>query len=147
MSSFGKVNFGANTGLKNDQVDEEKPMKYYTSNWYNSPSPENGVNFTQGFGISQQFIDTETKISRSSITNPRVRQDLGGFPVITGGLHTAGPIISEQISRVYKSCQDFNDGKWYERVFYDLKENPNHVQRNPSGTDTRMDTKELYQKK
>jgi hypothetical protein len=137
-----------NTGLKGDKVAEDVPLKYYTSNWYNNPSPENGVNFHEGFGISQGFIDTESSLSRGQITNPRVRQDLGSYPVITGGLPYSGPEMSGEISNQFKSC-DSHDGLYHDRHFYTLREHPNHVQSGfdfRQGVDTRMDTKVVYRR-
>jgi hypothetical protein len=148
--NFSKVNFGKNTGLKSDRANEDTAIKYYTTNWYKDPKPENGINFTEGFGISQGFIDTESRISRGQITNPRIRQDLGTAPINLGGISNAGPLLSGQISNTFKGCDSADtDGKFYERQFYELTENPNHTQAGNGlrqGIDTRMISKQIYKK-
>lgn len=146
--NFSKVNFGENTGLKNDKASEHAPLKYYTSNWFNDPKPENSINFHEGFGKPKELIDNETLLSRSTITNPRVRQDLGSYPIIAGGPMNSSPSISGELTNQFKSCEE-RDGRFYDKHFYFLKENPNHVQQSHSfrqGVDTRMDTKQIYKK-
>jgi hypothetical protein len=138
---FGIVNYGKNSTLKND-TDEfstsEKPLKYYVTNWYTTLKSDAGINSYDGY-VSPDFIDKESGLKRSTITNPRVRQNFGELPhATTGGLTHLGPVISEEIGREKRSCQPF-DSENYKRSFYELKDNPNHVESvDRQGTDTRQ---------
>lgn len=141
--NFSKVNYGQDTGLKSDSADFEeqsnKPLKYFTTNWFAQGKDLPGVNFSEGYGVSQKFIDSESGLKRSVITNPRVRQNFNQLPYSTyGGLMSNGPVISENISRERKSCQPMSE-EYYNRSFYQLNENPNHTQNyGRQGTDTRQ---------
>lgn len=141
--NFSKVQFGQDTGLKSDSADFEaqsnKPLKYYTTNWFAQGKDLPGVNFTEGFGVSQKFIDSESTLKRSTITNPRVRQNFNQLPYATyGGLMSNGPVVSEEISREKKSCQPMSD-EYYNRSFYTLNTNPNKTENyGKHGTDTRQ---------
>ena len=159
--NFSKVQFGENSGLKGDRCDEKdckefeslsgSPLKYYTTNYFkDGVNNDAGVNFTEGFGISQGFIDQETSLSRGMITNPRVRQDLGTLPLASiGGLATSGPIISAVGQRELKSCVP-GDSQFQDRRFWSFSQDPNAVQKDfnfRQGADTRQDTRTTYNKK
>lgn len=126
--NFSVVNYGKNSGLKGDTEDFQKqsqaPLKYYTDSLIEPLKGDSGINFHEGFGISSKFIDTESQLIRSTVTNPKIRQNFKMLPfATTGGLANSGPIISEDISRVKRACQPM-DSEFYKRSFYDLK---NHV--------------------
>lgn len=121
--NFSKVNYGKNSGLKSDTMDfekHEKPLKYYTTNWDTILKEDAGINFHDGFGTSPNFIDKESKLIRSTITNPKIRQNFGMLPMATsGGLPNSGPVIVDGLLRTSKSCQPL-DSKFYKRGFYEL---------------------------
>lgn len=159
--NFSKIQFGKNSGLRNDRCDDQdckefdslsgRPLKYYTTNYFKDGiNNQAGVNFNEGFGISQGFIDQETALSRGMITNPRVRQNLGELPLASiGGLANAGPIISAVGQRELNSCQP-RDDQFQNRRFWFFDNDPNSVQKNVNfrqGADTRQDTRTSYKKR
>lgn len=159
--NFSKVQFGENSGLRGDRCDDKDckefsslsgaPLKYYTTNYFKEGvNNDAGINFSEGYGISQGFIDKETMLSRGVITNPRVRQNLGELPLASiGGLATSGPIISAVGQRELKSCQP-RDDQFQDRRFWSFDQDPNAVQQNVNfrqGSDTRQDTRTSYIKK
>ena len=159
--NFSKVQFGKNSGLRGDRCNDRdckefeslsgSPLKYYTTNYFkDGVENDAGINFSEGFGISQGFIDKETSLSRGMITNPRVRQDLGTLPLASiEGLATSSPIISAVGQRELKSCQP-RDDQFQDRRFWSFGENPNAVQKDfnfRQGSDTRNDTRTSYNKK
>lgn len=159
--NFSKVNFGENTGLRGDRCDDKdckefeslsgRPLKYYTTNYFkDGVNNDAGVNFNEGFGISQGFIDKESMLSRGMITNPRVRQNLGTLPLPSiGGLANSGPLISAVGQREKASCNP-RDDQFQDRRFWFFDQNPNSVQKDVrfrQGADTRQDTRISYNKK
>ena len=141
--NFSKVNYGKNSGLKQDTEDFEKqseaPLKYYTTNWNTVLPQDAGINFNDGFRANAVYADTESQLIRSTITNPRVRQNFGFLPMATtGGLATSGPVIGEENDRSRKSCQPISS-EHYKRHFYELKNYKNMTDENRKGLDTRQD--------
>lgn len=140
---FGKENYGINTGLKNDSdafdKQSSKPLKYYTTNWSSETLKYyTGINFVEGFGKPAGFTNIESQLIRSTITNPRVRQNFGFLPFsTTGGLATSGPIISEENSREKKSCQPAEQ-QFFNRKFFNLDQHKNMIEQNRKGEDTRQ---------
>lgn len=141
--SFGKVNYGTNSGLKSDTGDFEKqsmkPLKYYTTNWNSETlKSDAGINFTEGFGKPAGFTNTESQLIRSTITNPRIRQNFGFLPfATTGGLPMNGPTISEENSRDKKSCKEPKN-YLFDKKFFNLDKHQNVVETNRKGQDTRQ---------
>lgn len=140
--NFSKVNYGKNSGLKSDSEDFEKqseqPLKYYTTNWTSVLKTDAGINFHDGFRSDSRFADVESQLIRSTVTNPRVRQNFGFLPTATtAGLASSGPVISEEIGRERKACQPIAN-EYYKRSFYDLKGFKNHTNQSNS-LDTRQD--------
>lgn len=140
-----------NTGLKNERENELandssylKKMKYYTANDF----PELQMrNVHEGYGTASQEVENGTKLMRSTITNPRIRQDWGPLQTNFGGLQTFGPSIDHQDSRSKKSCAQNPGNDFYNRSFYLLDFNPNNVQKSSGyrqGVDTRNDSREEY---
>lgn len=141
--NFSKVNYGKNSGLKSDSQDFEKqseqPLKYYTTNWGSVLKNDAGINFVEGFGKPAGFTDAESQLIRSTVTNPRVRQNFGFLPfATTGGLAMSGPVISEENNRERKSCQPMAN-EYYKRSFYDLNGFKNQTDPERNGKDTRQD--------
>lgn len=159
--NFGKFDIGKNSGFKNDRCNEMDckdfdsqdgaPLKYYTTNFFKEGIKNDaGINFQEGFGISSSFIDRETMLKRSVITNPKIRQNFGQLPLTTlAGLpKSSGPVIAEGDSREKKSCQP-QDNHFYDRSFYSIDKNPNAVQSSTmyrQGLDTRNDFRTEYKK-
>lgn len=156
--NFSKVQFGKNTGMKGDRCNEQdckeftgisaKPLKYYTTNYFKEGVDEDaGINFNEGYGICQSFIDQESKLSRSTITNPKIRQNLGELPLASiGGLANSGPIISATGQREKKTCV-VGDNNFQDRRFWFFNNDPNAVQTGigyRQGEDTRQDTRTSY---
>jgi hypothetical protein len=142
--NFSTVNYGKNSGLKNDTEDFEKqsqePLKYYTTNWNSVLKSDAGINFVEGYGKPPGFTDAESQLIRSTVTNPKVRQNYGMLPLVSGGsLRNTGPVISESNSRERKSCQP-TDNEHYKRSFYDLVGfTPIVENKSRSGSDSRQD--------
>lgn len=139
--NFSKVNYGKNSGLKSDSLDFEKqseqPLKYYTTNWSNVLKDDAGINFHDGFRSNSSFVDAESQLIRSVVTNPKVRQNYGYLPMATtGGIAMSGPVISEELGRSGKSCQPMAN-EYYKRSFYDLNGFKNHTKQSNS-LDTRQ---------
>jgi hypothetical protein len=98
-----------------------------------------GINFVEGFGKPSGFVDAESQLIRSVVTNPKVRQNFGFLPfATTGGLSMSGPVISEEIGRERKSCQPMAN-EYYKRSFYDLEGFKNNTEKDRNGKDTRQD--------
>jgi hypothetical protein len=99
-----------------------------------------GINFVEGFGKPSSFTDVESQLIRSTVTNPKIRQNFGFLPfATTGGLPNSGPVISETNSRERKSCQPM-ESEYYKRTFYDLKGfTPIVETKSRSGSDSRQD--------
>lgn len=144
--NFSKVDYGKNTGLKSDSTDFEKqseaPLKYYTTNWAGALKTDAGINFVEGFGKPAGFTDVESQLIRSTVTNPRVRQNFDALPfATTGGLPSSGPVISEEISRELRSCQPM-ENEFYKRHFYTLDGyKPQAEITARQGKDTRQDNR------
>lgn len=150
--NFSTVNYGKNSGLKSDSSDFEKqseaPLKYYTTNWNDVLPSDAGINFVEGYGKPGGFTDTESQLIRSTITNPRVRQNFGFLPMATtGGLPNGGPVISEEIGRERKSCQPMSND-YYKRSFYQLDQYKGVSEASQKGgIDTRQDGRSSLGKK
>lgn len=142
--SYSTVNYGTDSGLKKDDGENfdtksGKALKYYTTNWNSVLKDDAGINFVEGFGKPAGFTDKESQLIRSTITNPKIRQNFGFLPfATTGGLPNSGPVISEQNGRERRSCQPM-DTEYYKRSFYDLTGHMNVTEKeNKAGEDTRQ---------
>jgi hypothetical protein len=139
--NFSTVNYGKDTGLKSDESDfdgkNSAALKYYTTR-SSGPLPlDLGISFHDGFGTSIANVDKETDLIRSTITNPKVRQNFGFLPTQGGGLASNGPVISESNSRQNKSCQPLSNDH-YKRHFYELPGYSIKTEENRQGSDTRQ---------
>lgn len=125
---FSTVNFGKNTGLKNDrrdgsllaedEIDSNKPLKYYTTNYFSDGiKNQAGINFSEGFGLSRFHVATESELTRPGFIRSSFPQQLPALPLpTTAGLTKYGPIYSQESLRDRKSCQPTADN-FYNRSF------------------------------
>jgi hypothetical protein len=95
------------------EIDSEKPLKYFTSN-YLEDKLENysaGVFSTQGFGIPQAVINSDSELRRSNLTKskylkPEYTFPLPSIPYVGRGIADTDvqDIINSGVSRERKSC-------------------------------------------
>lgn len=110
--------------IKLDNSQSQKPMKYYTQNFFDKEVVQNrGINFHDGFGTPSCKIDQNTKTRFGTPTNLNVLQNLPALPLPTTASYVKGqgPVLVEQrirpeIARTDKTCQP-REVDFYKRHF------------------------------
>ena len=119
-------------GLTRNELSSQKPLKYYTSDFFHQSPCESsnltnlskGLNFSNGFGISTSEIDLDSKYRVGAPSNKKFIGDLGPLPLPTSAsfAHGQGNVLIEDLSirsrndKTLKSCAP-QDNAYYNRSF------------------------------